>query len=321
VTGFVKQHYNNVPERGKEWRVTDSKIKGLRTYNNWVKSVLIHKCAPKTPNAKVLDIGCGKGGDLMKWQQQRIELYVGIDPADVSIQQARERYRGMQRRNRNLFHAEFIARDGFGLSLDGIPIINQVGFDKELNQRWGEGGFDIVSMMFCMHYAFESEQKARMMLRNVAGSLKRGGKFLGVIPNSDILSAKVVEEHKKRAAKRGVVQEDSDDDAWDPEKTLDTKDEEKEKKPEEEEEDPLKWGNDIFEVNFPGKTPVDGVFRPPYGWKYFYFLEEAVERVPEFVVPWEAFRGYVVESEFQTLLTLTQYRRGLQLRIRVPQAF
>ena len=51
------------------------------------------------------------------------------------------------------------------------------------------------------------------------------------------------------------------------------------------------WGNDIYRVRFPGATPADGVFRPPYGWKYNYFLHEAVEEVPEYVVPWEAFRA------------------------------
>jgi mRNA (guanine-N7-)-methyltransferase len=39
------------------------------------------------------------------------------------------------------------------------------------------------------------------------------------------------------------------------------------------------------------ETPEDGIFRPPFGWKYSYFMEEAVEEVPEYVVPWEAFRA------------------------------
>ena len=65
VHDVVKQHYNMVPERGREWRQTDSKIKGLRSYNNWVKSSLIQKFIGEERNLKILDIGCGKGGDLL----------------------------------------------------------------------------------------------------------------------------------------------------------------------------------------------------------------------------------------------------------------
>jgi len=43
--------------------------------------------------------------------------------------------------------------------------------------------FDVVSMQFCMHYAFASEAQARMMLRNVAKHLRPGGTFIGTVPN------------------------------------------------------------------------------------------------------------------------------------------
>lgn len=333
VHDVVRQHYNAVPQRGREWRKTDSKIKGLRSFNNWVKSVLIQKfssskdhqlgatqtsrCDSRGPeyHLKVLDLGCGKGGDLQKWNSapQRVELYVGLDPAEVSIEQARERYEGMRRQagrarhhGNDLFHAEFIVKDCFGEWLGTVPIVQQVGIngsvglDGKTAQPWIAGGFDIVSMMFCMHYAFESEEKARIMLRNVAGSLKKGGRLVGVIPNSDVLTAKV-EEHVARTrrslrgakSRESLMGEDDDEDEWDPEKTLDAEPveaeaEEGEVKPGDE---VLEWGNAIYKVKFPGKLPTDGVFRPPFGWKYFYFMEEAVEEIPEYVVPWEAFRA------------------------------
>lgn len=58
-----------------------SPIIGLRKFNNWIKSVLIGKFAhrpPGGPGANVLDIGCGKGGDLGKWKQARIRRMVGL---------------------------------------------------------------------------------------------------------------------------------------------------------------------------------------------------------------------------------------------------
>lgn len=339
VHDVVKQHYNMVPERGREWRQTDSKIKGLRSYNNWVKSSLIQKFIGDERNLKILDIGCGKGGDLQKWQASRkVELYVGCDPADVSIKQAKDRYASMQKKSRRLFHAEFYAKDCFGEWLGDIPIIRDVGIDpgvgpgNAISQRWGGGGWDMVTMMFCMHYAFESETKAKGMLRNVAGALKKGGRFIGCIPNSDILSAKVIEHHKANGTAptetNGADDDDrpafasDDEDDWDPEKSLDSpkpedtehadaakkadsKDNEKKADQEdgEIEESGFSFGNSIYRVKFSGKTPPDGTFRPPYGWKYFYWLEEAVE-APEYVVPWEAFRALAEDYNLEL-----QYRK------------
>lgn len=44
---------------------------------------------------RVLDIGCGKGGDLQKWQKARIREYVALDVAAVSVEQAKERWKKM----------------------------------------------------------------------------------------------------------------------------------------------------------------------------------------------------------------------------------
>jgi mRNA (guanine-N7-)-methyltransferase len=340
VHDVVKQHYNSVPERGREFRKTDSKIKGLRSFNNWIKSSTIQKFIGDENNLRVLDIGCGKGGDLGKWKASRkVELYVGCDPADVSITQARERYEDERKRARGrIFHAEFFAKDCFGEWLGDIPIIKDVGIDPSagpgnaMSQRWGGGGWDMVTMMFCMHYAFESEEKAKGMLRNVSGALRKGGRFIGCIPNSDILTQKVIEHHKANgtapADTNGADDDDDrpafasdDEDDWDPEKSLDDPKPEdsehangeteektdKEKKVEQEDgevaEEGFSFGNSIYNVKFPGKTPPDGTFRPPYGWRYFYHLEEAVE-APEYVVPWEAFRALAEDYNLEL-----QYRR------------
>ena len=409
VEEVVRQHYNAVPQRGREWRKTDSRIKGLRSFNNWIKSTVIHKFSPSEPGReplplRVLDIGCGKGGDLGKWQQapQPIELYVGIDPAEVSIDQARERFLQMRSgasrggrggrggyqggRPQRTFDAEFFAEDAFTYSLGDIPIIREVGFGPA--SRWGSGGgFDVVSMMFCMHYAFESEAKAKGMLANVAGSLKKGGRFLGVAPNSDVIRSGVEAYHQRRAkavvsslnGKPEVTMDEKSNpvpnptlsrvpasatqetqppswkrkapdevDGEPPTKKVDASSElsskteaaaainvlteppsdpslieekseaerdktvdrgsdstlredkghaESRTEPAPSKDDEQKvaeWGNSIYRVRFPGDTPKDGIFRPPYGWKYSYFLEEAVEEIPEYVVPWEAFRAYEI---------------------------
>ncbi|KAK0640897.1 mRNA capping enzyme-domain-containing protein [Cercophora newfieldiana] len=336
INDVVRAHYNAVPERGRDWRKTDSRIKGLRSFNNWVKSCIIQKFSPDedhTPGALersthsnkkllVLDIGCGKGGDLGKWQQapQQVELYVGLDPADVSIDQARERYRSMASRGGHggrggrggygrrppprLFDARFHTKDCFGEPIDDIDIVREVGFTKGVIAE--HRGFDVVSMMFCMHYAFESKEKACQMLQNVAGALRKGGRFIGCIPSSDVIGSNVEKFNKELQAKlekKAKAKAEAAEGAAaaaaaeNPNKTgSDTakpeqEDGEVEEEGEIEGEETAQWGNDIYRVRFPGKTPEDGIFRPPYGWKYNFFLHEAVEEVPEYVVPWEAFRA------------------------------
>ena len=298
VEEVVRSHYNDKKELGKQWRQS-SKIKGLRSFNNWVKSTLIQKFSPRDdfdprrpsydPNDHlvVLDMGCGKGGDLLKWKSapQEVGFYLGVDSADVSIAHARARYDSMLvdqrrvRRGRQVFVAEFHAMDCWTKLLNNIPIVQRIGYDADVgpgsrgNPRFSRAGFDVVSMMFCMHYAFETEAKCRTMLKNVAGSLRPGGRFIGTIPSSDVISARV----------RGTDKRD----------TL----------PENPEHGIQEWGNSIYRVKFSKPPPRAGTFRPPWGWEYNFFLEEAVEEVPEYVVPWEAFRGiaedYGLELEYR----------------------
>ncbi|KAM7207436.1 mRNA cap guanine-N7 methyltransferase [Naviculisporaceae sp. PSN 640] len=347
INDVVRAHYNAVPERGRDWRKTDSRIKGLRSFNNWVKSCIIQKFSPSedhTPGALergissgkellVLDIGCGKGGDLGKWQQapQPVGLYVGLDPADVSIEQARERYRQMasgggrgggrggrggynRRPPPRIFEARFHVKDCFGESLGDIDIIRQVGFAPPGGGPARDTGFDVVSMMFCMHYAFESEAKARQMLQNVSSALKKGGRFIGCIPNSDVIAARCEEFNKRMEEKKQKKAADVSNDKK-PEPGTEEAEEKEEGEAEAEEgeveegeaEQTAEWGNDIYRVRFPGETPADGTFRPPFGWKYNYFLDEAVEEVPEYVVPWFAFRAlaeqYNLELQYHKTFT------------------
>ncbi|KAK5125005.1 hypothetical protein LTR85_001195 [Meristemomyces frigidus] len=408
---LVAEHYNAVPERGREWRKTDSQIKGLRSLNNWIKSTLIQKFSRPDVipehGLTVLDMACGKGGDLGKWEKAPLvpALYVGCDIAEVSVDQAKQRHAETLRKNSGRhrrqmpMQAEFYVQDTFGRSLAEVPIIRQVGFNPNAGPGGGiiqggmmSGGFDVVSMMFALHYSFESEALARGMLKNVAGALKKGGRFLGVMPNSDVISATVKKLLQaegpgqtpagKSATPEGrkaeANEEDGEEDDWDPEKpaaiaaeddwnpeapsepqppttnggTANAADDEDDWDPEKPsaaadqpqpndtsatpaapdqttttassatpaagpstsaDQPPLEWGNKIYTVRFPRHQPLtqrplprDGIFRPPYGWKYHYALEEAVNAA-EYVVPWEGFRALAEDYGLELL-----YRKGFK---------
>lgn len=118
--------------------------------------------------------------------------------------------------------------------------------------------FDNVSMQFCMHYAFSSEANVESMLENVSKSLKVGGMFVGTIPSSDFIKWKL------KKLKDGEC----------------------------------KWGNSLYSVTFPDLSCFDkekGNFKEPFGNVYNYFLKDAVEDVPEYVVPFEKFRSMCEE--------------------------
>lgn len=72
----VASHYNARPNVDPTTR-TRSEIIHLRSFHNWVKSVLIREFVSQR-NLRVLDIACGKGGDLFKWDKADVSVLTGV---------------------------------------------------------------------------------------------------------------------------------------------------------------------------------------------------------------------------------------------------
>ncbi len=80
----------------------------MRNLNNWIKSQLLGEYVTKvrsswagrydSPQLRVLDMGCGKGGDLLKWLKADVDHVVCADIAATSVDQCRQRYRDMRNR-------------------------------------------------------------------------------------------------------------------------------------------------------------------------------------------------------------------------------
>ncbi|CBQ72571.1 related to RNA (guanine-N7-) methyltransferase [Sporisorium reilianum SRZ2] len=241
----VADHYNKRREVGIHGR-EESPIIALRKFNNWIKSVLVGTFArgrdptldgrTRARGGRILDLGCGKGGDLKKWEKVRPSGLVGADIAAVSIEQAIARHRD----NNNGYPGDFFAFDCFSMSLTEV-------IPRELLEPM----FDNVTLQFCMHYAWESVDKARVMLDNVARYLRKGGVFIGTIPDSY--------ELRERIASSAHPEDRS-------------------------------IGNRYYKVVF------DQVERwPAFGNRYTFFLEDAVENVPEYVVDFEVFEELAQE--------------------------
>lgn len=182
LSSLVASHYNSIEESGKEARAF-SRIFHLRNFNNWIKSMLIgeytqniRKAIGEDGKITVLDIGAGKGGDLLKWKKGRIHHLVCADIAETSLQHCQQRFRDLRRggqrfRDNNHFTAEFIAADCTKV---------------RLKERYKDPNilFDLVSCQFTFHYCFESQAQAKQMIQNISECLKPGGYFIGTTPDA-----------------------------------------------------------------------------------------------------------------------------------------
>ncbi|KLO05368.1 hypothetical protein SCHPADRAFT_729375 [Schizopora paradoxa] len=245
-----------------------SPIIGLKFFNNWIKAVLILRYAYPAlqasscegPNeygygvgrtaGRVLDIGCGKGGDLQKWQRVTAREYVGLDIVEVVVEQAKTRYfTSVASRQGPYMGATFACLDCFSITLS-----------QTLHPTVLDPLFDVASMQFCVQNAFESINKVKVMFENVTRWLRKGGVFIGTMLNDQLLLSRL--------------------DSLPPNE--------------------LSFGNAIHQVRFENRE-----YKPEFGHRYWFYVQDAVKFVQEYVVYWETFVR--IASEFNLEL---QYKSG-----------
>lgn len=244
VDNVVIDHYNQRTEISKTNSRHMSPIIKLKNFNNIIKYILISKFTPQY--AVVLELACGKGGDLIKYGRNNISQWIGLDISDQSIQEAKRRFLHLQRKENLQYQTILSQGDCFGQSLG--PIV--------MNMPDCRFPCDLVSIQFALHYAFETEQKARRTIMNVSKSLKIGGKFIGTIPDSEFLRFKLKKFPKDY-------------------------------------DKPIKWGNSVYKVKFESNEFLknDYEWENPFGQLYTFFLADAINNVPEYVIPFETLRS------------------------------
>jgi mRNA (guanine-N7-)-methyltransferase len=250
----VATHYNNLEEKGLVERLK-SRIFYMRNFNNFIKSMLINEYLQKIKDSnqfgtplRVLDMCCGKGGDLLKWQKGRLEnvpsnrftnfIYFFIpgnitylictDIAEVSVDQCKTRYEKITSHDppdRKSFKAEFFTCDSTR---------------DRLRERFYDPAIELnlVSCQFAFHYCFETPRQAECMLKNASECLKPGGYFIGTIPDAN----EIMRRQKESGSEDG-------------------------------------FGNDIYKIQFlsdPDDLPI-------FGAKYNFHLDGVVD-CPEFLV-------------------------------------
>lgn len=180
---LVATHYNNLEEKGLAER-SKSRIIYMRNFNNWIKSTLINEYLTEVKKAvklgeplRVLDMCCGRGGDLLKWEKGNITHLICTDIAEKSVEICEERYNSMLKRlQRHSFNKPFSAEF---FSCDSTLV--------RLRSKYKDPTIKLhlVSCQFAFHYCFESLKQAECMIRNAAECLIEGGYFIGTMPDAN----------------------------------------------------------------------------------------------------------------------------------------
>ena len=178
---------------------TSSSTMGLRAFHNlYVKKKLIVNVSKKGDN--LIDFACGKGGDLSKWIDAKLNFVFGVDISKDNLENridgACVRYLNNKKKMKEMPYATFVngtsaknIKNGQAMfnekaikitkSLFGIGAKTNIG--KGIDSRFGivEEGFNVSSCQFAIHYMFEDKETINNFLRNVSECTKLDGYFIG----------------------------------------------------------------------------------------------------------------------------------------------
>ena len=183
---------------------TENNTQGLRDFHNlFVKKALILGVSNR--GDMLIDYAVGMGGDLPKWTAARLSFVFGIDISHANIHNGKRgacaRFLGMKSENTSVPSCLFAVGNS-GLNIRGLDAFpgDQGTKDKRVVQAIfgkgakdpvvlgkgvvaqygvGEGGFQISSCQFALHYFFENKVAFHGFLRNLAECTRDQGYFIG----------------------------------------------------------------------------------------------------------------------------------------------
>lgn len=174
------------------FQIRTNLAKPQRAYHNWVKSILIYTyCSPKYGNKKemtLLDLGVGRGGDLMKFFHAGVTFTVGIDVDNETLTAATDgcvsRYNQFRKGHPTFPKMVFIQADASTI-LDPVEQEKVLGripekslalmsqyFSVDESKRMK---FDRINIQFSLHYFLANETSWSNFLENINMYLKPGG--------------------------------------------------------------------------------------------------------------------------------------------------
>lgn len=170
----IAAHYDDIILNQHLYTKKRDATTNLRRINNFIKTIILNKYVKQ--NDALLDLGCGKGGDLQKYQKLKIKKYVGVDISEKSIKEAENRVRKLKIN----FATQFCLADAY----------NDILFFDGCLSRSNQ--FDVITSQFSFHYAFFDDLSLKTAVTNVNANLKPAGFFIITVPRKNIITNRIL---------------------------------------------------------------------------------------------------------------------------------
>lgn len=150
---------------------------GMRAYHNWIKQNLIQMYA----HGNVLDIGCGRGGDLQKFVRAKVDLYVGLDIDYRSMyvipNSAVERYNKMKNYAPPMHFIQADARLPFKADIQANAA-KMTDENKTMITQWLQKKYNTVNAQFTLHYYLQDNDSWDNFCQNLNQTMADGAYLL-----------------------------------------------------------------------------------------------------------------------------------------------
>ena len=177
--------------------------KGMRAYHNWIKSnMILTYCKNKSA---VLDIGCGRGGDISKFIGAGVGELVGIDRDNNGLYVindcAYSRYKSAQKHNPKIPPMVFINADATGLFNVGSQeqiLTNMSNQNKQLITTYLSKGkkYDVINCQFSLHYYLSDAISWKNFCQNINDHTTNNAYLLITTFDGSIVRSKLQKKSK-----------------------------------------------------------------------------------------------------------------------------
>ena len=209
----LNRFYSNLELDGYYTGSGSEFTKPLQVFHNKIKSILISGAASKDSLSNaILDLSCGKGGDLWKWQKANYNYVLGIDIDKKGIEINTDSRKGAKARfenakNSDISSVRFWAQNSkvnFAVADTSKNLRTLEGVDKSYKQVLGDifkerkqNSFNVISSQFTIHYYFKSLEILEGFFKNVKENIKLGGYFIVTTFDGDRIYNALKKANKK----------------------------------------------------------------------------------------------------------------------------